>query len=142
MASMDSAGVAPIYGLRKIGIVGVRQSLQIKNDIARRKHLAYAVGGARRGAATAFGAGIEIEQVFPGKTRQGVDAELFLRVEIDTARFRRPASPRGVDVQRGRNNVGHLRIGGPRQKAEDQCHVEPPRRGVGGLHRFDRHQAA
>ena len=51
--------------------------LQIENDVARRKHLAHAIGRAGRGAAAALGAGVEIEQVLPAEAGQGVDAQLF-----------------------------------------------------------------
>ena len=48
--------------------------------------------------------------------------------------------PRGVNVERPRQRVNHLRVRRPRDEAEDQNRMRPPRDQMGSLHRFDAHQ--
>ncbi len=93
-------------GLGEIAARVVREALQVENDVARREHLADPIGRADGRAAAALGAGVEIEQVFPGEAGQGVDAQLFGFFEIDLSQGcadRR--QPGRVDVQSRRDDV-------------------------------------
>ena len=117
------------------------QPLQVENDVARREPLAHPTGRARRRAAAALGAGVEIQQVLPGETGQGVNAQGFFAFEVDSPqRGADRRQPRGVNIRGRAEHVNHLGVRRPGEKSEHQRQVRPPSGPVRRRHRLDRHQ--
>ena len=80
--------------------------------IAGRKFLANGVCRTRRCAPSALGASVQVEQIFPGKSFQGVNPEAGGRFEIYV--LQRSADGTqvcGVDVERPGEHVHHLGVG-------------------------------
>ena len=116
-----------MYELAKSASGAVHPMLQVEDDVARRKDLAHAVGGADGGAAAALGAGVEVEQVFPGEIGQALTPS-FSSFSKSSLLERGPdrLQPRRVDIERRVQHVGHLAERRPGDECEHQRQVRPP----------------
>ena len=100
---------------------------KLADHIHRRKRLLGVVGGARILTASAAGTGIEVEQLFPGKLRQGVRPD----VPPDTQPVHGPERSQGTslqqDVYRRHQDMGEPEVGKESEEAKHTHQMENPK---------------
>ena len=107
---------------------------RVHNNLARAERLAGDVRGTHRRAATALGARVAVEQVFPGEVFDVRRAELLdVGLEIHGTHrgaFTLPACVREEDVEQRRHDVQMLRVREIVEEGEHQQCMRPPAHAV------------